>query len=402
MEGTAKTRQSLRFFGAASPMQTILTGGTILSPDQTYVDHTLTIDDEKILEIVPRSSAPASTSNAIDVSGLFVVPGFIDVHVHGAMGFDTMDATSEAIQTMGDYFARHGVIAFLPTTVTASREDTHAAVMNAANSRPSSTGARSLGIHLEGPCLNYDFRGAQPPQHLRTADSREYKPWIESGQVRLITVAPEVDGVLDLIRAGKQAGIEFAVGHTSATYEQVIAAVEHGLRQATHTFNGMPALNHRSPGALGAVLSDDRIWAQIIVDGVHVHPAIVKLLIKAKGIDRTVIITDAIRATGMSDGDYALGDQMVHVKDGIARTAAGGLAGSTLTMDQALRNVMEFANLSLAQALPMLTRVPAASIGVENQKGSLAPGFDADIVVLDRSYQVRMTIVGGKVVYQDL
>jgi len=258
-----------------------------------------------------------------------------------------------------------------------------------------------MGIHLEGPYLNHEFRGAQPPQHIRPADPNEYKVWFESKEVRLITVAPEVEGVTNLISAGKKAGIEFALGHTSATYEQVLAAVELGLHQATHTFNGMPGLNHRFPSALGAVLSDDRIWAQIIVDGVHVHPAVVNLLINAKGINRTIIITDAIRASGMPDGDYALGDQMVHVKDRVARTDAGGLAGSTLTMDQALRNTMEFANISLPEALPMATRVPAASIGLENHKGSIAPGFDADIVVLDQSYSVRMTIIGGNVMYRN-
>lgn len=383
-------------------MQTILRGGTILSPDQTFVDHSLTMAGEKILEIAPGSPAPSSASETIDVSGLFVVPGFIDIHVHGAMGSDTMDATGEALWAMSEYYVRHGVTAFLPTTVTASVEDTLAAVRNVANTPQNSSGARHLGIHLEGPCLSHEFRGAQPPQHLRAATPSEYRAWLESDQVRLITVAPEVEGVLDLIRIGRQAGVEFALGHTSATYEQVLVAYEHGLRQATHTFNGMASLNHRIPGAVGAVLSDDRIWAQIIVDGIHVHPAVVKMLVQAKGINRTVIITDAIRATGMSDGDYALGDQLVHVKDGIARTDAGGLAGSTLTMDQALRNVMEFAGLSLVEAVPMLTRVPAASIGVENHKGSLVPGFDADMAILDQAYQVRMTIVGGKVVYSNL
>lgn len=383
-------------------MQTILHGGTLLTPDQTLVDHSLIIDGETILDVAPRSSVPLHADEIIDVSGLFVVPGFIDVHVHGAVGFDTMDSTSEAILAMGDYFASHGVTAFLPTTVTASVRDTQAAIINVASTPPSSTGAQHLGVHLEGPYVSHEFRGAQPPQHLRAADPDEYNAWLESRQVRLITVAPEVEGVPDLISAGRKTGVEFALGHTSATYEQVLSAVERGLRQATHTFNGMAGLNHRSPGAVGAVLSDDHIWAQIIVDGVHVHPAVVKLLIKAKGIDRTIVITDAIRASGMIDGDYALGDQMVHVKDGIARTEAGGLAGSTLTMDQALRNVMEFANLSLTEALPMLTRVPAASIGVENHKGFLSPGFDADIVILDQSYRIRMTIVMGKVVYRDL
>lgn len=383
-------------------MQTILTGGTIFTPDKTLVDHSLIMDGDKIVAVVPGLPTDAAESEIIDTRNLFVIPGFIDIHVHGAVGVDTMDATGEALHAMGDYFARHGVTTFLPTTVTASKQDTKATIRATANTDPSTTGARHMGIHLEGPYLSHEFRGAQPPQHLRQADPDEYKPWFESGQVRLITVAPEVEGVLDLIHEGSAAGVEFAIGHTSASYEQVEMAVERGLRQATHTFNGMPGLNHRSPGALGAILSDGRLWAQIIVDGVHVHPAVVKLLIKAKGIDRTVIITDAIRATGMSDGDYALGDQMVHVKDGIARTDAGGLAGSTLTMDQALSNVMRFADLTLAEALPMLTRVPAASIRMDGTKGSIAPGFDADIVILDQSYQVRMTIVGGNVVYRDL
>jgi N-acetylglucosamine-6-phosphate deacetylase len=383
-------------------MQTLITGGTILTPDQVLTDHTLIIDGDKILRITPGIPSALIGNEIIDVKNFFVVPGFIDIHIHGAIGADTMDATDEAILHMGNYLARHGVTSFLPTTVAASAKDIQAAINNVSTTPQSSNGAQHIGIHLEGPYLSQEFRGAQPSQHLRSADPHEYELWLKNKDVRLITVAPEIEGVSDLIRAGKKVGIEFALGHTGATYEQALAAVELGLRQATHTFNGMPGLNHRSPGALGAALSDDRIWAQIIVDGIHVHPAVVKLLVKAKGIDRTIMITDAIRATGMPDGDYALGDQMVHVKNGVARTDAGGLAGSTLTMDQALRNVMEFANISLPEALPMVTRVPAAAIGIENHKGSIAPDFDADIVVLDESYHVRMTMAEGRVVYCNL
>ena len=383
-------------------MQTLIAGGTILTSDQVLMDHTLVIEGEKILSIAPHTTPTLIGNEIIDAKGFFVVPGFIDIHVHGAVGSDTMDATSDAILGMGLFFARHGVTSFLPTTVAASAKDIQAAINNVSTTPRSFEGARHIGIHLEGPYLNYEYRGAQPPIHLRSADPNEYKYWLESKEVQLITVAPEVEGVSDLIRAGKEAGIEFALGHTSATYEQVLAAVDLGLHQATHTFNGMPGLNHRSPGVLGAVLSDDRIWAQIIVDGIHVHPAIVKLLVRAKGIDRTILITDAIRASGMPDGDYALGDQMVHVKEGVVRTDAGGIAGSTLTMDQALRNVMEFANISLPEALPMATRVPATAIGLENHKGLIAPDFDADIVVLDETYHVRMTMVGGRVVYRNL
>jgi N-acetylglucosamine-6-phosphate deacetylase len=383
-------------------MRTLITGGTILTPDIVLKDHNLVIDSGKILGITPNAPSAPIVDEIIDVKGFFVTPGFIDIHVHGAVGSDTMDATGEAIQGMGNFFSQHGVTSFLPTTVAASASDIQLAIKNVSAASRSSNGARHLGIHLEGPYLSHEYRGAQPAKHLRSANPDEYKYWFESKEVRLITVAPEIEGVPDLIRAGKNEGIEFALGHTGATYEQVNADVDFGLRQATHTFNGMPAFHHRYPGALGAVLSDDRIWAQIIADGIHVHPAIVKFLVKAKGIERTILITDAIRATGMPDGDFALGDQMVHVKDGVARTDAGGLAGSTLTMDQALRNVMKFADISLSEALPMATRVPAAAMKLENHKGSIAPGFDADIVVLDETNHVRLTMVGGRVVYHNL
>lgn len=382
-------------------MKTVIVNGVILTPDESIPGHRVVIEHGQIVRIDP--AGPAETwITTIDVHGYTIIPGLIDIHIHGANGFDTMDATPEAIHGMARFIARYGVTSYLPTTLAASPEATLAAIENAGSTPQPLDGAQHLGIHLEGPYLNHDYRGAQPPQHLRPADRSEYGSWLANKHIRLITVAPEVNGVPQLIQAGTEAGVEFALGHTGATYEQVLAAVELGLRQATHVFNGMAGLHHRSPGALGAVLSDDRLSAQIIVDGVHVHPVVVKLLVKAKGIDRTILITDASRATGRPDGDYALGDQVVHVRGGIARTEAGGLAGSTLTMDQALRNVMDYADISLREALPMATRVPAAAIGLKSRKGRIAPNFDADIVVLDETYRVRMTMVGGQIVYRDL
>lgn len=382
-------------------MGTAIVNGIILTPDEQISGQGVIVEGGRIARIDPVGLVEAQ-SNTIDARGFYVTPGLIDLHVHGAYGFDTMDATPEAIHGMGRFFARHGVTSYLPTTVTASAEDISAAIQNIGAMSLPSDGAWPLGIHLEGPYLSHDYCGAQSPQYLRPADIKEYKLWLENGQVRLITVAPEVEGVLGLIEAGVETGIEFAAGHSGASYEQMRLAIEHGLHQVTHTFNGMPPLHHRSPGVLGAALSEERLRCQIIADGVHVHPAVVKVLVKSKGIDRTILISDAMRATGMPDGDYALGDQQVHVKGGVARTQAGGLAGSTLTLDQALCNIMHFADLSFQEALPMATRVPAAAMNWEGKKGVIAPNADADILIMDDRYQVRLTMIGGRVVYCDL
>lgn len=382
-------------------MGTAIVNGILLTPDEQISGQAVIVEGGRIARIDPVGLIEAQ-SNMIDARGFYVTPGLIDLHVHGAFGFDTMDATPEAIHSMGRFFARHGVTSYLPTTITASAEATLAAIQNIGAMSLPSDGAWPLGIHLEGPYLSHDYCGAQPAQYLRPADIKEYKLWLENGQVRLITVAPEVEGVLGLIKAGAEVGIEFAAGHSGASYEQMRLAIELGLHQVTHTFNGMSLLHHRSPSVLGAALSEERLRCQIIADGVHVHPAVVKLLVKTKGIDRTILISDAMRATGLPDGDYALGDQQVHVKGGVARTQAGGLAGSTLTLDQALRNIMHFADLSFQEALPMATRVPAAAMNWEGKKGVIAPNADADILIMDDRYQVRLTMIGGRVVYCDL
>ena len=222
---------------------------------------------------------------------------------------------------------------------------------------------------------------------------------METGAIRLITLAPELAGAAELVAAGRARGVEFAIGHSGASYEQVIEAANWGVRQATHVFNGMQGLHHRTPGTLGGVLTDERIYCQAIVDGVHVHPAMVKLLVRAKGTARTILITDAMRATGLQDGTYDLGGQTVTVRDGVARIASGSLAGSTLTLDVALRNVMRYAGLSLAEALPMVTSTPAEALGLAGRKGVLAPGADADVVLLDAQLNVVTTVVAGRVVY---
>jgi N-acetylglucosamine-6-phosphate deacetylase len=376
-----------------------IVNGRIITPDAVLTGHTLITDGSLIRAITTRESAPPN-SEIIDARGQWVAPGFIDVHVHGGGGHDMMDATPEAIHGMARFFARHGVTSYLPTTMSAPAEAIVRALENVAACPQPEDGAQHLGVHVEGPYLSADFPGAQAPDVLRLPDPAEYARWFASGVVRLITLAPELDGALEMVDEGVRQGIEFAIGHSGASYEQVLMAADHGVRQATHTFNGMLGLHHRKPGTLGGVLTDDRIYAQIISDGIHTHPAMVKLLLRAKGADRTMLITDAIRAAGLPDGAYDLGSQPVTVRDGICRIASGSLAGSTATMDAVLRNVMQFAGLTLPEAIPMATSVPAAAMNLAGRKGVLQPGADADVVLLDDDIQVKLTMVCGRVVYK--
>ena len=373
--------------------------GKIITPNAVHTDSTLVIKDGKIAAITSSFERP-SHEQILDARGMWVAPGLIDVHVHGGDGFDTMDATPEALHGMGRFFARHGVTSYFPTTMSAPAQAIKAAIQNVAATPQSTDGAQHLGVHVEGPYLSRDYPGAQAVDVLRQADPAEYRFWLDSGVVKLITLAPELPAASELIEAGIQQGIEFAIGHSGASYEQVVSAANQGVQQATHTFNGMLGLHHRNPGTLGGVLTDDRIYAQIIGDGIHVHPAMVKLLVRAKGIQRAILITDSMRAAGLSDGHYDLGEQPVMVKDGVARIANGSLAGSTATLDSVLRNVIEFTGLPLPEALPMATSVPAAAMHLTGQKGELTPGADADVIFLNDAYQVCMTIVGGQVVYE--
>jgi N-acetylglucosamine-6-phosphate deacetylase len=375
-------------------------------------DHSLRIEGERITAIEPGVLTPTAVGETVlDAAGAYAVPGLIDVHTHGAAGHDTMDATPAALAGMARYLAGHGVTGFLPTTITASHEATLAAVANAAayiaadGLKGPRMGARVLGVHLEGPFVNRAAKGAQPAAFCRAPDLAELDAWQAAGPIRLITVAPELPGAEVFIRAAVARGIAMSVGHTQATYEQVEAAVEWGASHVTHTFNAMSPLHHRQPGAVGAALTDDRLVVELIADGIHLHPAILALAVRAKTPGRVALVTDAMRAAGLPDSRYDLGGQGVIMRAGACWLAGpdgeptATLAGSTLTMDAALRNTMAATGLSLAEALPMATRVPAASVGLATMGRPLEPGCLADIALLNASYEVQMTIVGGEIVY---
>lgn len=382
-------------------MRTFIINGKITTPVTTLTNHTLIIEDQKIVSITSGEVLAGDNDRVIDGRGYWVTPGLIDVHVHGAMGHDTMDATPEAIKAMGSYFASHGVTSYLPTTMSSTPEGIKRAIDNLVDCPKFDNGAHHMGVHVEGPYLNPEYKGAQSEHILRDADSSEYEYWLDSGVLKLVSLAPERFGSQAFIDRGIMEGIEFSLAHSGATYEQVIEAANHGLRQATHVFNGMMGLHHRRPGTVGGVLSDQRIYAQLIADGIHVHPSVVDLMVRAKGVSRTILITDAIRAAGLEDGEYDLGVDKIFVKDGVSRTAQGGLAGSTLTLDAAIRNVIQFTGLSFEEALPMATSVPAKAMGWLDKKGELKPGADADIAMFDQDLFVRLAMVSGRVVYQD-
>ncbi|MCS6848507.1 MAG: N-acetylglucosamine-6-phosphate deacetylase [Anaerolineae bacterium] len=378
-------------------MRMLIDCGTLALHDRIERHRRVLIEDGVIRAIAAHLDAPADAT-VIDARAHIVLPGFIDIHVHGAVDADTMDATPEALLAMARFFAAHGVTGFLPTTMTAPREHIEAAIENVKQAMvqpPAPDAARVLGVHLEGPFINPKQCGAQPAEFMRPANPHEYRPWLESGAVKLITVAPEVDGAMRLIEDAQRFGVAVAIGHTDATYDQAQAAFAAGANQATHTFNAMRGLHHREPGALGAVMANDAVYGQLICDNVHVHPAAMNILHKCKGADRLAVITDAMEATGLGDGEFTLGAQRVFVWEGVARLEGGALAGSTLTMDAAFRNIIAATGCSLAEASRMCSATPARAVGLDDRKGRIAPGYDADIVILDADLRVVKTIVGG-------
>ncbi len=382
-------------------MRTVLLNGKIITPFNVLDDQALIIEGKTISGIIPaRDVRSEEDDRVVDVGGNWIAPGYIDIHVHGGDRADTMDASQEAFDTISKFFARHGVTSFLFTTGSAPNEAIWAVIEAYLDYHPPQDGARPLGIHLEGPYLSEEKKGAQPAAFLRDPEPEQYRKWFDTGVVKLMTIAPERPGALACIQYGRERGVEFAVGHSVATYEQMQGAVDAGLNQATHTFNGMKPLHHREPGVVGAVLADQRIYAQIITDGVHVHPPVVKALVNAKRKERTVLITDAIRAAGLGEGEYDLLGQKVTVADGEARIASGSLAGSILTMDKAVRNTMAFCDLPLEDAVYMAAYAPAESIHVQDQRGHLRPGASADIVILSEDHTVESTFVEGRLVYQ--
>lgn len=386
-----------------------ITASTLFTPLERIDQPLLLVEDGSIVEVTSRAQreAPAG-SRVVDFPGGILAPGFIDIHIHGGAGHDVMEASLDGLPAVERLLARHGVSSYFPTTVTAPLDPTLSALgrladaIDAANDKaadhsPNATEARArpLGIHLEGPFISHIRRGVHPPENLLAPSLAAFEHFWQAarGHIRVLTIAPELPGAVEVITEAAKRGVCVSLGHSDADLAAARAGVAAGARHATHTFNAMRPLDHREPGILGEVLTDSRLSADIIADGIHLDPAIVQLFLQAKGPDAAVLITDATAATGMPDGRYHLGSLEVEVKDG--RCQAGGrLAGSVLTMDRAVRNIMQFAQWDLQSAVRLATVNPARAAGLENG-GWLKAGAPADLAVLSPGGDVRKTIVRG-------
>ena len=382
-------------------MQTVVTAERLWDGISLHQHPLILIEDGKIDSIASRETAQLPVgARVLDFPGAILGPSFFDVHIHGAAGHDVMEATPQALDTIGTFLASRGTSAYLATTVTAPLDATLRALDGLANEiakLPEPGRARPLGIHLEGPFLSHQKRGVQPAEHLLAPSIATFDRLIDAahGHVRLMTIAPELPGAAELVKHATSRGVRVSLGHSNATSAETHTAIAAGAVSATHTFNAMRPLDHREPGILGTVLTDDYLFSELICDGIHTDPEIVCLWWKAKGPERAILVTDAMSAAGMPDGEYQLGGFAVQVDNGRAM-ARGVLAGSVLTLDRALKNFVAFTGAYVNQGLRLLTANPAAMTGFREQTGSLAVGQRADLVAVDAAGKLLGSLIGGQ------
>lgn len=386
-------------------MKILLKNANIITPYDIKRNSSLVIEDGKIADIFNEEILnEESYDKTIDVEGKYLSPGFIDIHNHGNFGHDAMEGTHEALDTMADFHIKNGVTSYLATTMTEHSDKIKSAVKNigeyvTSGSNDSKIKSQVLGIYLEGPYFSMEKKGAQPPQYIKNPNVYEIKELIELSKdtIKVIALAPELEGAKEVIKCLKQKGITISAGHTNATFDETKIGIDLGITQATHLYNGMRAYSHREPGIIGAVLTDERVVCEVICDGIHLHSGAMDLAVKMKGKDGIILISDAMMATGLKDGKYELGGQDVYVKEGAARLEDGTLAGSTLTLNKAVYNMVHIVKVSLEDAVRMASLNPAKTIGVDDRKGSIEVGKDADLIIFDEDLDILKAIVKGNV-----
>lgn len=370
----------------------------LLTPLEEIPDGIVLAEDGRIVAAGRREEiAVPHGARDYDASRWTLAPGLIDIHIHGAGGRDVMEADADAIGQITPTVARYGTTAMLATTVTASADDTLRSLERIARwagnqgaGKPApAPAAEVLGIHFEGPFISPVRRGVHPPGWIAKPSTAllDQMAGAAAGWGRILTLAPEAEGALDLVKHGRNAGLVVAMGHTNATFEEATAGIEAGARHATHTFNAMRPFSHRDPGVIGAVLTRNDVTAEVIADGVHVDAAALRILLATKGIEGTILVSDGTAATAMPDGAYRVGTAEMRVSGGVCRDGEGRLAGSTLTLDRAVRHMVSL-GVALKHAVRMATFNPARRLGIEGRKGILAAGADADLIFLDENLRV--------------
>ncbi len=360
--------------------------------------------DGGLIRSIDRSYDNIMSECILDAGGRTVIPGLIDIHIQGAGGSDVLDGVEEAHSVMSKTLARLGTTSYLATTVV--RPDTGNDHLLAASRLAGSSlgGATLLGIHLEGPFINPEKRGGIAPEAVLTPSKRALDDILDilDGSLSMMTIAPELNGSADIIRQLVDNGIVASIGHTAASYEETLRSFDAGISHVTHIFNAMPGLHHRIPGPIPAIFETPHVTVQLIGDGVHVHPAVVRMLFSQLGLNRIVSITDGVQAMGLPEGNYLYNGREYESRDGTARYPDGTLIGSARSLLDILYLISDFTGCSFAKALETATTVPAAVLGINNRKGAIRPGMDADIVILDKDRKVQSTIVGGKIRYRGL
>lgn len=376
--------------------KTVLRGGMVYQSDHRFAAKDVLMEDGHLHLLAPGAAVP--NAEAMDAAGLRIVPGFLDTHMHGAVGFDVNGATAQDLETIAQFLAQHGTTGWQMSILTDTQPQTEWCIAQMLeHNRGAQTGAELLGIHLEGPFLSPQYKGAMP-EHLLQKNNLalvEHYQSLAQGNIRYLTLSPELDGAVAMIPALRQLGIVVGIGHSGATYAEAMAAIDAGATVGTHVGNAMRLLHQHEPAIFGALLESD-CYCEVIADGRHLHPATVRILLKAKGADRIVAITDSIMAAGLPDGQYHLGVNQVVVQDGDAKLASDGTrAGSTLTQDRALKNLLSFTGQPLEDILPLLSENPAREMGYFDRKGSLEDGKDADLVLLDANCDIAHVFVRG-------
>ncbi|WPK10845.1 N-acetylglucosamine-6-phosphate deacetylase [Lysinibacillus louembei] len=372
----------------------ILENVTVVNYDALTAHRNVAIEGAQIAAVTENNAM----GTGIDCTGYYCLPGFIDMHIHGADGVDTMDATAASLHQFAAALVAEGTTSFLATTMTQSEEAIAAALQNIAAFQQGEGEANLVGVHLEGPFISAQCAGAQPIEHIQPPSIEKYQQWHEmsGNQIKQITMAPEQG--IELVSHAKGLGVVVSIGHSNATAKETQAAVVQGVTQGTHLYNQMRAMHHREPGVVGTVLLEKDVYVEMIVDFIHIHPEMVDLAYRLKGPDKIILITDAMRAKGLAYGKYDLGGQEVTVTENGAHLANGALAGSVLKMNDALRNMRQ-ATGAAWQELVQMSSFNAATQLKLSQKGYIEAGKDADLVIVDENLQVKYTIVNGKIVY---